>query len=320
MMQILKDDGMGSGFAVIPDLHAAPRRLARSLEAAGFERDGETWGHPDGVRALFLGDLIDAQAETEDADDRAVVEAVMGMVERGRALCLMGNHEFNAVLWHRRDRSGRPLRRHDAANRAQHESFLASYAGDEVGRRRALHFFESLPFQLDLGVFRAVHACWDEASISRLAAISVRSASFWERAADERGGVGAAAARLVKGPEVRLPEGVSYLDVNGQERDRARLRWWVEPRTLAEALASMPEGTRIPDMPWEDRTVVETSPGAPILFGHYKVASVEKMDRAICLDAPGRPVVAMVRASSIEIVDVTHRETRLDLDTQIAHM
>jgi hypothetical protein len=302
------DAGSSAGWAVIPDLHADPSRLARSLEAAGFERDGESWGHEAGVRALFLGDLIDAQAATEAADDRTVVETVMAMTNQGRAQCLMGNHEFNAVLWHRRDRSGQPLRRHSAPNRAQHESFLQSYAGDEEGRRRALRFFEALPFQLDLGAFRAVHACWDETAIASLSAISIRSAAFWERAANERGGIGAAAARLIKGPEVDLPDGISYLDVNGQARSKARLRWWAEAVTLAEALASMPEEAQIPEAPWEDARLVEVAPGAPILFGHYKLGAAETERLGICLDVPGAPVIALVDDGEIEIRRVESRE------------
>ncbi len=53
--------------------------------------DGD-WTHPDGRLPVFLGDLIDRGAHGLE-----VAELVMGLAERRRGFCIMGNHEYNLV-------------------------------------------------------------------------------------------------------------------------------------------------------------------------------------------------------------------------------
>ncbi|MDQ3699937.1 MAG: polynucleotide kinase-phosphatase, partial [Chloroflexota bacterium] len=52
------------------------------------------WGarHPDGRRAVFLGDLVDRGPNTPD-----VLRLVMGMVAAGTGLCVAGNHDVKLV-------------------------------------------------------------------------------------------------------------------------------------------------------------------------------------------------------------------------------
>jgi hypothetical protein len=49
--------------------------------------------------AVFLGDIIDRGPRIREA-----LHIVHDMVEAGQALCIMGNHEFNALGWARRRR------------------------------------------------------------------------------------------------------------------------------------------------------------------------------------------------------------------------
>ena len=44
---------------------------------------------------IFVGELID-----QGPDNRGVINTVRPLVESGHAVCLMGNHELNAVLFH----------------------------------------------------------------------------------------------------------------------------------------------------------------------------------------------------------------------------
>ena len=88
--------------------HAGP--LNTLLGKLGyFEQDGSgIWRHPE-RKVIFLGDFIDrgpAQLET--------VQIARAMVENGTALAVMGNHEFNAILWATEalDGSGQYLRKH----------------------------------------------------------------------------------------------------------------------------------------------------------------------------------------------------------------
>jgi predicted MPP superfamily phosphohydrolase len=50
---------------------------------------------------IFLGDYIDRGPEIQK-----VLQIVRGMVDRGNAIALMGNHEFNAMASHAPDGKG----------------------------------------------------------------------------------------------------------------------------------------------------------------------------------------------------------------------
>ena len=82
-------------FDVIGDVHGCRAEMETLLSGElGYvvERDaaGRAVGarHPDGRRAIFLGDLVDRGPDTP-----GVLRLVMGMVAAGTALCVLGNHE-----------------------------------------------------------------------------------------------------------------------------------------------------------------------------------------------------------------------------------
>ncbi len=81
-------------FDVVGDVHGCRGELESLLGELGYrlERDprGRPVGarHPDGRRAVFLGDLVDRGPDTA-----GVLRLVMGMVAAGDALAVAGNHE-----------------------------------------------------------------------------------------------------------------------------------------------------------------------------------------------------------------------------------
>jgi protein phosphatase len=81
-------------FDVIGDVHGCRAELELLLGKLGYAvtRDdaGRASGaaHPEGRRAIFLGDLVD-----RGPDSPGVLRLVMGMVAGGTALCVPGNHE-----------------------------------------------------------------------------------------------------------------------------------------------------------------------------------------------------------------------------------
>ena len=72
----------------------------------GYEETNGVLRHPEGRRAVFLGDFIDRGPEI-----RRTHEIVRGMVEAGSALAVMGNHELNALHFTTPD----PVLREEAA-------------------------------------------------------------------------------------------------------------------------------------------------------------------------------------------------------------
>ena len=85
-------------FDVIGDVHGCRPELEQLLTELGYilERDaaGRPVGarHPDGRRAIFVGDLVDRGPDTP-----GVLRLVMGMVAAGTAFCVAGNHEVKLL-------------------------------------------------------------------------------------------------------------------------------------------------------------------------------------------------------------------------------
>jgi protein phosphatase len=81
-------------FDIIGDVHGCFDELVALLTELGYEvaSDATTASHPEGRRALFLGDLVDRGPQTP-----AVLHLVMGMVRDGIALCIPGNHEVKLL-------------------------------------------------------------------------------------------------------------------------------------------------------------------------------------------------------------------------------
>ena len=85
-------------FDVIGDVHGCRAELEQLLGELGYAltRDGEgrpvDAAHPQGRRAVFVGDLVD-----RGPDSPGVLRLVMGMVGAGHALAVPGNHENKLV-------------------------------------------------------------------------------------------------------------------------------------------------------------------------------------------------------------------------------
>ncbi|WP_208179842.1 metallophosphoesterase [Sinorhizobium medicae] len=203
---------------VIPDLHADPDRLHKSLASQSGR----------GTIA-FLGDLIDAGKGVNAPDDLAVLMTVQKLVAQGDAVTVMGNHELNAILFHRTGTDGQPLRSHTAKNRRQHQSFIDRFG---IGSPEALDWvswFLTLPLWLEVDGLRLVHACWSDEAIAIISARRPDGRLHSEdlpEIAGEATPFGRAVKTLVSGPEVALPAGRFFSDVNGHLRNQVRLAWW----------------------------------------------------------------------------------------------
>lgn len=272
---------------VIPDLHADPDRLAASLDAAGDDH------------IAFLGDFIDAGAAVATPDDDAVLTQVRSLVEDGRATAVMGNHELNAILFHRTDRHGAPLRARSQKNRDQHQSFLDRYG---VASPEALHWTEwflTLPLWREQHGLRLVHACWDEQAIATIAARrpdGLLHPADLQEVGENRTEFARAVDVLLKGPEARLPDGWSFLDGKDVRRTEVRVAWWMPPggrwRDVAlsvKDVAVLPDGV----VPQEAGVCFYGADQPPVLAGHYKMKGRPALptSQAASLDFPETPCV-----------------------------
>lgn len=306
-----------TGYDVIGDVHGQYDKLVGLLRHLGYaDRDG-LWSHPK-RRAVFVGDLID-----RGHSQLQVLGLARTMVEAGTALIVMGNHEFNAIAWATpHPTNGDFLRprfgEKGPKNFAQHAAFLA-----EVGMVRGLHrewvdWFRTLPLWLDLDGLRVVHACWHQSSMDLLRTLVVQDDGTWFlnddvmlQASTEGSQEYDAVECLLKGPEVRLPNGWEYLDKEGHRRDKARIAWWrADTSTFLRAArippgATTPDGQPFPELPDTPITMADVAvwpvpsygDEIPVVVGHYWSTSDDRIHdtQMICVDlsaAKGGPLAA----------------------------
>jgi protein phosphatase len=79
-------------FDVIGDVHGCATELEELLALLGYSAGGGAYAHPDGRKAVFVGDLVDRGPRILDT-----VKIVRAMVERGSAFCVPGNHDVKLV-------------------------------------------------------------------------------------------------------------------------------------------------------------------------------------------------------------------------------
>ncbi len=227
------------------------------------------------------------------------------MVEAGAARCILGNHEFNAIAWVTPDpeRPGHFLRdHHKPGNRAQHQAFLDVVEGTPR-QKEITDWFRTLPLWLDLGGLRVVHACWHEESMVVLRPVLGPEQTLTDDAIllGSRPGhpVFKALEVVCKGPEVPLPEGVSFSDRGGKVRHEVRVRWWQDDLSTYRKAAIGPPGDMkmIPDAPLPEEWKRHPYVGPPVLFRHYWFTGTPSVisPRFACLDysvARDGPLVA----------------------------
>ena len=264
-------------YDIIGDIHGYAGALRRLLAELGYEEREGAWRHAERT-AIFLGDFVDRGTGIPE-----VLRIVRSMVESGSALAVMGNHEFNAVAY-RRERvagSGEYLREHSEKNREQHEATLEQLSEAEL--EEALLWFQTLPMWLELPGLRIVHACWDPHSLAVVREQHDRCGGFTDeffRAACVEGAeLFEAVEVLLKGKELELPDGVSFLDKGGHERRAVRVKWFEDPGRAGgtyrgHAFYFRPQDLeRIPDAALATDAVRAARPYGvdepPIFIGHF---------------------------------------------------
>jgi polynucleotide kinase-phosphatase len=81
-------------FDIIGDVHGCYDELVGLLAKLGYKDNGLTWVHPEGRKAVFIGDLVDRGPRTPE-----VLKLVMAMTASGNAYCVPGNHDIKLMRW-----------------------------------------------------------------------------------------------------------------------------------------------------------------------------------------------------------------------------
>lgn len=281
-----------AGYDIIGDVHGCANTLEKLLYKLGYEHNGRCFKHPQRA-AIFVGDVVDRGPHIREA-----LHLVKDMVDGGAALCLMGNHEFNAIGY----TTAAPnwsdqhyLREHNVRNNRLIAETLAQFADFPEDWRMFLAWFRTLPLFIETPSFRVVHACWDAQLIARykeqyqtnlvsdaLLMRTVETGSFAWQVMD----------RLTRGTDIRLPEGVTITSRDGFIREAFRTKFWAknpmtyrdvvfQPDPLPEVLADrhLTEGELSQLLSYDERDV-------PVFVGHYWLQGVPRQLRrnVACLD------------------------------------
>jgi predicted MPP superfamily phosphohydrolase len=149
----------GTPLDIVGDVHGEHDALCALLRTLGYDDAGH---HPHGRSLVFVGDLCDG-----GPDSPGVVTRVRSLVESGRAVALLGNHELN--LLRGQHRHGNDWFWSDDPRRDV--KFMPYVAlKNDVQRAEMLAFFERLPLAASRADLRVVHAAWHAPSLQRMRA------------------------------------------------------------------------------------------------------------------------------------------------------
>lgn len=276
-------------YDLIGDIHGHADELEHLLRKLGYQKVNGVYRHPE-RKVIFLGDFIDRGPKI-----RETLSIVRPMVEQRHALAVMGNHELNALAYHTADplSPGEYLRVRNAKHKQQHAETLRQLSSEELLDH--VSWFRTLPMWLDLDGLRVVHACWDVTAIERLARVTQHYSQvddeFLLEACKESGSLYDQVEVVLKGKEARLPEGKSFQDKDGHERNDIRTRWYLPAQGKTYRTYAFQNDPVECDLPLVDEVFAEAMPypedAKPVFIGHYwQVAERPKIltSNVACLD------------------------------------
>lgn len=258
-------------YDLIGDIHGYADELVELLARLDYRPRNGVYSHPE-RKVIFLGDFVDRGPKI-----REVLEIVRGMVLSGQALAVLGNHEWNALAFDTEDpdHPGQHLRRRSTKNTRQHQRTLDQL--DDETRRVYWDWFRTLPLWLELDGLRAVHACWDQASIDRIAPVLATergiSSRFLNLAKPPAGPLFDPVEIILKGKEASLPEGSIFCDKDGHERSAVRTRWYLSPDGHTYRTYALQTSAVDCDLNLAPAVIAAAAPyplsDKPVFVGHY---------------------------------------------------
>jgi len=271
----------------IGDIHGHADKLEELLHKLGYTIVNGSYKHPE-RKALFVGDYIDRGPQI-----RETLQIVKAMVDSESAVALMGNHEYNALCFHFQDSKGGHLRKHSIKNILQHYETLKQFQNKQKEYEKYLEWFMTLPLYYETDTFRAVHACWDYNNIEylRLTLVEDRLTDDLTYESVKKGTeLYEAIDQTLKGKEIIMPKGGSFVDKDGNERNEIRIKWWENPLEMTYKSISILPIEQLPEQPVKASELKSNNyyqrEDKKIFFGHYWLDGEPSLYREniCCLD------------------------------------
>jgi hypothetical protein len=274
-------------YDIIGDIHGYADELEKLLIKLEYTLIKGCYRNPN-RKVIFIGDYIDRGPKI-----RETLHIVKSMVDNGEAIALMGNHEYNALCFHTPNQRGGFLRDQNEKNYAQHAETLNQFKGFEHEWKSYLNWFKTLQWYFENKDFRAVHACWDTESIEVLKKSWVNtplSDDWLVKSTIKSNALYSAVDILLKGRELALPHGQSFIDKDGNKRGEIRIKWWADPANLSYQTYSVEPFESLP-LDLVDISNLDGIRGYPddekrIIFGHYWLKGSPKKQKGnvVCVD------------------------------------
>ena len=275
-------------YDIIGDVHGHASLLKRLLKTMGYARVSGIWQHPERI-AIFIGDFINRGPEI-----RETIELVRQMTEAGSALTILGNHEYSAILYHIKDTGGMYLSRHIAGNRNQIQSTLNAFIGLNLEWREHLKWLRTLPFYLDLGDIRIIHAYWNDNDIKYLKSFVPEGRlkkDFLRTIHENQHPTASIIYRILKGLEFRCPQDLILKCSKGMSRKVFRMNWWESPQDKTFRELSFGNKFILPDYTVPKQIAPSFEPYSvdkpPVFVGHYCLSegAVIVQNNICCIDS-----------------------------------
>jgi hypothetical protein len=271
-------------FDIIGDIHGHADKLELLLQKLGYSVKKGIYSHPE-RKILFLGDYIDRGQQIVDT-----LKIVRKMVDSGNAVALMGNHEYNAILFNLPNKSKGYYREHSIKNIVQHYQTLIQFKGKQSDYDGYVNWFKTLPLFYETNNFRAVHAAWDEDHIQNLKRYLDNgriTRQLIHKYVHKDNKLNLALEETLKGKEIKIPDGLSFIDKDGHERNEIRIKWWENPRIATYKSLSVLNIDNLPEVPVQvsNKNYYKQNE-KPVFFGHYWMKGKPDIIRAnvCCLD------------------------------------
>lgn len=140
---------------IVGDIHGEYEALQSLLKHLGYDAQGQ---HPQNRKLVFVGDFCD-----RGPNSPAVLALVQRLVESGRAVAVLGNHEINLLREEAKDGSGWFF---DARIEKDQERYAPYARPNETERKRIVAFLSKLPIGLEREDLRVIHAAWQAEEVA----------------------------------------------------------------------------------------------------------------------------------------------------------
>lgn len=268
----------------IGDIHGHADELKALLIDLGYNKTNGFYSHPEGRKVIFVGDFIDRGPQIIET-----LEVVKAMCDNGTAKAVMGNHEYNAILFHtKNEKSGNYYRKHGEKEIHQHHKTLEEFKDKTEEWNEYIEWFKTLPLFIETENYRVVHAYWNRNHVEFIKNNPIHWNDEWLEKVTKKGSKEYQVVEdLLKGKEYEVTDGHHFYDADNVKRNHCRIKWWYSTTgflTHDEYLIDCPTSLK----GIEFIGIIEEIPtDKPIFFGHYWLKDDNpeiSNSNAICLD------------------------------------